>query len=82
LITDEDGRDGNPEPETTMTTAASRFTSGIQTSWDHRDCYEQTARRGLSDVDTEALRAICEETGEDYDAAESEVMDFVRAKVS
>ena len=64
------------------TTAAERFIDAITQSWDSRTPYALTAERGLSDVDADALRAICDETGDDYDAAEVEVMEYIRGKVS
>jgi len=64
------------------TKAAERFMSGILVAWDHRDCYAQTAAKGLSETDADMLRVYCDETGDDYAEAEAEVMAFVRAKLS
>lgn len=65
-----------------MTSAANQFIDGIATAWDHRDCYTQTAASGLSETDAAALRSLCDTTGEEYETAEREVMEFVRAKVA
>ncbi len=66
----------------TMTTAADQFTDAILTTWDSRDPYEATAARGLSETDAAALHDLCAETGEDYAAAEAEVLAFVRARLA
>lgn len=65
-----------------MTTAAERFIDAVEISWDHRACWEDTAAEGLSEVDENALRSFCGQSGDDYGAAEAEVMEYVRAKVA
>ncbi len=66
-----------------MTTAADRFTDSALTAWDHRDCWTATAEKGyLAEPDADALRTLCEETGDDFDTAEAEVLEFVRAKAA
>ncbi len=64
------------------TAAATRFIDAIRVSWDSRSPYEATAKNGLSDVDADALRDICDETGESYEDAEAEVMDSIRRRVN
>lgn len=64
-----------------MTTAAERFLDAVSVSWDSFTPWEATAREGLSEVDEDALREMCDESGEDYDAAEAAVLDAVRGKV-
>lgn len=65
-----------------MASAAERFLSEIEQSWDRLDPYEATAEKGLSEVDEDALRSYCGESEEDYQTAEAEVLSFVRAKVA
>lgn len=65
-----------------MTTAADRFTDAILVAWDSRAPWEATDAKGLSEVDEDALRALCDESGEDYDTADAEVMAFVRRKLA
>lgn len=65
-----------------MTTAASKFIESALVAWDSRDPWEQTAAKGLADVDADALHALCEDAGEEYDDAEAEVMAFVSQKVA
>lgn len=65
-----------------MTAAARAFLDAVRAAWDSRDPWAQTARKGLCDVDEGALRALCEESGEDFAAAEAEVLAHVRAKVA
>lgn len=60
--------------------AAERFLDSIEVAWDHGDCYTRTADEGLSDVDADALMALCEEEGEDYFGVENIVMVEIRAK--
>ncbi len=64
------------------TEAADRFVDGISVSWDNRDCYEATAEKGLSETDEDSLRALCDETDEDYKTAEAEVLAFVRSHLA
>lgn len=64
-----------------MTTAADRFIDAVMVSWDSRGPWEATAKKGLADVDEDALRSFCDESGDDYDTAEAEVLEYVRAKV-
>jgi hypothetical protein len=64
----------------TRTSAADRFIDAIAVAWDHRDCWERTARLGLSDVDADALAAFCRESGEDFDEAEAEVLSHIRGR--
>ncbi len=68
--------------EIKMTTAADRFTDTILASWDNRDCWEQTAAKGLAVPDQDELRDICKETGDDYVEAERQVLEFVRERVA
>lgn len=63
-------------------TAAERFLDAVRVSWDSLDPWQATAECGLSEVDEDALRVFCDEAGEDYDAAEREVLDAVRARVN
>ncbi len=65
-----------------MTKAAERFLTDVAISWDHRDCYVQTALRGLAEPDAEALASFCVEEHEDYDEAENEVLENIRARVA
>lgn len=61
----------------TRTNAADRMIDGIIETWDSRDQYVLTAEHGLSEPDEEVLRSYCEETGDDYERAEREVLDWV-----
>src|SRR5208282_6913222 len=70
------------EGETTMTTAADRFTDDVLISWDSYDCYASTAELGLSEVDSDALREMCREHDEDYRTAEAEVLAWVRHRTA
>lgn len=64
-----------------MTLAADRFTDSVLESWDSFDCYESTLRLGLSDTDSDALWKMCQESGDNYTAAESEVLAWIRKMV-
>jgi hypothetical protein len=65
------------------TLAAGRFMEAIDAAWDSLDPYEATAKAGeLAEPDADALRAICGETGDDYDAAEAEVLSLIRNQVA
>jgi hypothetical protein len=66
----------------TQTTAADRFLTAVSTAWDSLAPWTDTARLGLSETDEAALAALCDETGEDYDAAEAAVLAAVRAKAA
>lgn len=66
---------------TMTTTAADRFTDAILVAWDSREPWEATDAKGLSQVDEDALLALCDESYEDYDSAEAEVLAFVRRKL-
>jgi hypothetical protein len=55
----------------------------IGMAWDSLDPYEATAKAGeLAGPDAAALRVICGETGDDYEAVEAEVMSLIRNKVA
>lgn len=62
----------------TKNSASDRFLESIADSWDSREQYQQTADRGLSPIDAECLRVMCEESGEEYDIAEGRVLNAVR----
>lgn len=65
------------------TAAAGRMIQALDAAWDSLTPYAMTAEAGyLADPDADALRAICEETGEDYAAAEAEVMSLIRNHVA
>lgn len=64
---------------TRKTTAARKFFDAVLVSWDSREPWENTAVNGaLFDEDGDALRSFCETTGEDFDAAEADVMALIR----
>lgn len=65
-----------------MTDSADRFLTDIRTSWDSPAPWQATAERGLSQYDQDALRGFCRETGEDYAAAEAEVLAAIRERAS
>ena len=65
-----------------MTTAADRFTDDVLISWDSYDCYASTAKLGLSETDSDALRGMCDESEEDYATAESEVLTWIRQRTA
>lgn len=67
---------------TTLPRAADRFTDSILESWDNASCWLETAAKGLSETDAEALHALCDESDEGYTAAEAEVLEFVRSRAT
>jgi hypothetical protein len=59
--------------------AASRFIDGLEVAWDSAEPYRATAEAGrLAEPDEESLRRFCEETGDDLERAEAEVLDYIR----
>lgn len=69
-------------PVSLSTSAASAFCAEAERCWDRFECFESTALDGLSEVDEAALGEWCEQYNEDYEAAEREVLAWVRAHVS
>jgi hypothetical protein len=65
-----------------MTTAAARFLEAVSQSWDSREPWENTAKLGLSEVDSDALSSICDKTGDEYGPSEAAVLAAVRAKLA
>jgi hypothetical protein len=63
-----------------MTTAARTLIESIETTWDDYHQYADTAARGLSQTDDDALATLCEKSDESLAEAASEVMDWVRSR--
>lgn len=63
-----------------LTTSAKRFLASVCLSWQSSpEPWDLTAERGLADVDAEDLATMCDESGDDYAAAEAEVLHAIRA---
>lgn len=62
-----------------MLSSAQRFLAGARLRWD-RQALIDAARDGLSSDDAARLKAICQEEGEAYETAETEVVEACRVK--